>query len=69
MEQPKPQPSQTLTTTQLAERWAMDPRTLRRWRAQGLGPEWIKLTPASNALVRYRLEDIEAYELQQRGAR
>jgi hypothetical protein len=33
-------------------------RTLERWRAAGTGPAWVKL----NGRIRYRAEDIEAFE-------
>ena len=67
--QTQPQLPQTLTTAQLAERWSMDPVTLRRWRARGKGPSWIKLGDAGNSLVRYPLEAIELYEREQTNVR
>jgi len=51
-----------LTTAQLAERWQMDEKTLSNWRQQGRGPKYIKLGEGRTANVRYRLEDIEAFE-------
>jgi len=48
----------TLTTRQLAERWAMAPGTLVNWRINGVGPRFFKLR--SN--VRYALKDIELFE-------
>jgi hypothetical protein len=51
-----------LTTTQLAERWQMDEKTLSHWRQQGRGPQYIKLGEGKTAVVRYRLEDIQAFE-------
>lgn len=44
---------------QLAERWGMSPKSLERWRCEGVGPRYLKL---SSARVLYRLDDIEAYE-------
>lgn len=43
---------------QLAARWDMSEATLERWRSEGIGPPYLKLTAA----VRYRVVDIEAYE-------
>lgn len=43
---------------QLAACWDMSEATLERWRSEGIGPPYLKLT----ATVRYRLVDIEAYE-------
>lgn len=42
----------------LAERWGIPVRTLAAWRYQGKGPAYLKIGGA----VRYRLEDVEAYE-------
>jgi hypothetical protein len=44
----------------LAKRWQVSPRTLERWRWTGIGPRFLKI----GRRVRYRLEDIEAYEKQ-----
>jgi hypothetical protein len=43
---------------ELSRRWKLSPRTLERWRWQGVGPCYLKL----RGRVAYRLEDIEAYE-------
>jgi Helix-turn-helix domain len=50
-----------LTQVELAVRWRISPRTLERWRWAGDGPRFIKI----GGLVRYRFEDIEAFEQQQ----
>ncbi|MGE3806580.1 MAG: helix-turn-helix transcriptional regulator [Gemmataceae bacterium] len=47
-----------ISQQQLAERWGLSPKTLERWRVQGIGPVYIRLP----GRVVYRLEDIEAYE-------
>ena len=47
-----------LTQAELAERWQVSERTLDRWRANGKGPAWMKL----NGRVRYRVEDVLAFE-------
>ena len=43
---------------QLADRWGVSCASLERWRSVGIGPPFMKI----GARVRYRLEDIEAYE-------
>jgi len=35
-------------------------RTLERWRTAGTGPLWMKL----NGRIRYRIEDVDAFERQ-----
>lgn len=47
-----------LKQKQLANRWDLSEATLERWRSEGIGPVFLKLA----GQVRYRLEDIEAYE-------
>jgi excisionase family DNA binding protein len=47
-----------LTQSELAKRWGISPRTLERWRWAGEGLRFVKI----GGLVRYRLEDVEAYE-------
>jgi hypothetical protein len=58
-------PSHSLSTkclnqVELASRWNISPRTLERWRWLKLGPPYLKL----GGRVAYRLEDIEAYEVE-----
>jgi hypothetical protein len=43
----------------LSRRWKISPRTLERWRSDGTGPRYLKI----GGRVRYRLEDVEAYEV------
>ena len=50
-----------MTQFQLGERWHLSPRTLERWRWEGIGPVHLKI----GGRVLYRLEDIEAYERSQ----
>lgn len=45
---------------QLADRWDLSEATLERWRSEGIGPVFLKL----QGQVRYRIEDIEAYEIE-----
>lgn len=47
-----------LSQSELAKRWGISPRTLERWRWAGEGLRFVKI----GGLVRYRLEDIMAYE-------
>lgn len=47
-----------LTDVQLALRWGISVKTIRNWRADGIGPAHVKL----NGAVRYRLTDIIDYE-------
>jgi hypothetical protein len=51
-----------LTQTDVARRWRISPRSLERWRMLGEGPTFFKIGGA----VRYRVEDIEAFEAKQR---
>jgi predicted site-specific integrase-resolvase len=50
-----------LNQIDLACRWDISPRTLERWRWLGQGPRYIKI----GGRVVYRLDDVEAYEVQQ----
>jgi len=47
-----------LTQAELAERWRVSERTLHRWRMLGKVPAWLML----NGRVRYREEDVNAFE-------
>ncbi len=47
-----------MTRGELAQRWRVTPRTLDRWRAARTGPAWLRL----NGRIRYRLEDVLAFE-------
>jgi hypothetical protein len=53
-----------LNQIDLSRRWSLSPRTLERWRWLREGPVYLKI----GGHVRYRLEDIEAYEAEQRRA-
>ena len=46
------------TETELALRWNVSAKTLQRWRCDGVGPPYIKLSKA----VRYPVNEIVAYE-------
>ena len=47
-----------LTERELADRWRCAPGWLANMRSQGIGPRYLKLA----RLVRYRLDDVTAYE-------
>lgn len=51
-----------MSETEVAKRWKISPKTLQRWRTDRYGPTYVKL----GKNVRYRSEDIEAYEISQR---
>ncbi len=48
-----------LNQRQLADRWDLSEAKLERWRSEGIGPVFLKL----QGQVRYRIEDIEAFEV------
>ena len=54
--------SALLTTEELARRWRLHPKTLSNWRVKGMGPRFIKLGDGDKGAVRYRLEDVLAFE-------
>lgn len=47
-----------LSETELAHRWGISPKTLQRWRSEGRGPQYLKLSKR----VTYPLESITEYE-------
>lgn len=49
-----------ISQTELAQRWQLSESTLERWRAEGIGPLFLKL----RGPLRYRDTDILAYENQ-----
>ncbi|NBP36391.1 MAG: DNA-binding protein [Betaproteobacteria bacterium] len=51
-------PLRHLSQRDLAERWDLCENTLERWRSQGIGPVFLRLP----GCVRYRIEDVEAFE-------
>ncbi|WP_335337306.1 helix-turn-helix domain-containing protein [Celeribacter marinus] len=48
-----------LSTKLLSRRWNIAPRTLERWRAEGRGPQFVRI----GRHVRYRLTDIIDFEV------
>ena len=51
-----------LNENELAQRWGLSPKTLQRWRSEGRGPRYLKLSKR----VSYPLESVIEFE---RGAR
>ena len=49
-----------ISQNELAQRWQISEATLERWRSQRKGPQYLRL----GGQVRYRLADVEAYELE-----
>ncbi|MGE3624226.1 MAG: helix-turn-helix domain-containing protein [Bdellovibrionales bacterium] len=47
-----------LSQNDVAERWKISPRTLERWRWEGVGPLHLKI----GGRILYRIEDILVYE-------
>lgn len=54
-----PEPGQHLTETQVAHRLQVTTSTVRHWRSEGRGPNYLKI---GGKIVRYRLSDIEEFE-------
>lgn len=54
--------SDALTSKEVAARLRIKPRTLNNWRVKGKGPKFYKLHDGPKAPVRYRLQDVLAYE-------
>jgi hypothetical protein len=50
--------SKLLNQIDLARKWQMSERTLESWRWRKIGPRWIRI----GGRIRYKLEDVEAYE-------
>jgi hypothetical protein len=51
-----------LKPSEVAKRLQIKEGTLRTWRMEKRGPAYIKLGQSKNSAVRYRLEDVEAWE-------
>lgn len=54
-------PTSLLTPHTLAERYGLPVATVYRWRTSGTGPRGFRV----GKFVRYRLEDVEAWEQEQ----
>ena len=53
-----PQERRVLSETELAQRWGVSPKTLQRWRSEGRGPNYLKLSKR----VTYPIELVTEYE-------
>ncbi len=51
-----------LSTRQLADRFGVQPQTIRVWRLKGYGPPYIRLGAGKSARVAYRIEDVKSWE-------
>jgi hypothetical protein len=49
---------QLLSLQQAAEILGIRPETLRKWKAQGVGPAWVLAGPRRRGLIKYRREDL-----------
>jgi len=49
-----------LNENELAQRWGVSPKTLQRWRSEGRGPRYLKLSKR----VSYPLEAILDFDVQ-----
>jgi len=58
-QRPQAEPARlALDETELATRWGLSVKTLRRWRQEQLGPVFCKL----GARVTYLISEVEAFE-------
>ena len=55
---PPPHQRRVLSEIELAQRWGVSPKTLQRWRTEGRGPQYLKLSKR----VTYPLEVVTQYE-------
>src|ERR1700693_4638502 len=53
-----PHERRVLSENELAQRWGVSPKTLQRWRSEGRGPRYLKLSKR----VTYPLVEIRTYE-------
>ena len=49
-----------INENELAERWGLSPKTLQRWRSEGRGPRYLKLSKR----VTYLMKEILAFEME-----
>ena len=53
-----PYERRVLSENELAQRWGVSPKTLQRWRSEGRGPHYLKLSKR----VTYPIEIVTEYE-------
>ncbi len=51
-----------MTSAELAARWDMNEGSLRMMRVAGKGPRYVLLGTGPRPRVRYRLDEVQAYE-------
>lgn len=54
-----------LTSSAVATELGIKERTLCNWRSQGLGPEYVKLSPGRGGRIRYARSKVDAWLAQQ----
>lgn len=54
-----------INEVELAERWNLSPKTLQRWRGEGRGPRFMKMSKR----VVYPMDDLLDFESQALGSR
>lgn len=52
---------QLLSPKQVQAEYGFSPQTLANWRWMGMGPAYIKTTPAKSGRIRYRRSAIETF--------
>ena len=50
-----------LSSPEVARKLGLQPQTLRKWRLQGLGPQYIRLGSHPRGRVLYRVADVERW--------
>ncbi|WP_405615267.1 helix-turn-helix domain-containing protein [Streptomyces sp. NBC_01508] len=50
-----------LTPAQAGREMGVSPQTLANWRWQGIGPEYIKLTPGRGGRIRYTRRAVDEW--------
>jgi len=53
-----PHERRVLSENELAQRWGVSPKSLQRWRSEGRGPHYLKLSKR----VTYPLESVTEFE-------
>jgi len=59
-------PEKQYSTAKVAQRYQVDPRTVRRWIDAGYFPNALKLSPAQRSDWRIPASDVEAFDRQRR---
>lgn len=51
-----------LTEDDVAKRYGVVVGTVQKWRRLGTGPAYVKIGPGSKGPVRYRAQDLDAFD-------